>query len=167
MRYAIYKIEPFISYMITISSRSKPDSEFRERVIAAIDRAMGSLEREARQSHKVAIIREEELSESNGVLSPKEPGIPGVPYLKPGSQYLIFALRRSSGDSAEETDIQELEGYREELEAMFSLLDSVTIGLVLLQDCSVTVLETTRGTSRAPRDTQFERALENQRRYGV
>ncbi len=162
MRYAIYKIEPQLSYLITISPRSKPDLDFRERVITAIDSAMGSLEREPSQAHKVAIIPEEEISESNGNLSPHEPGIPGIPYLKEGAQYLIFALRKSSGDSAESENIRELEAYREELEAMFSLLDSVRIGLVLLQDCSVNAIETQR--REAPRDTQYERALERHRR---
>lgn len=164
MDFAIYKIEPHVSYMIAISPRVKPDSEFRERVQSQINKAMEAFERAPGQSHKVAIVPEEELSESNGGLSPKEPGIPRIPYLKPGGQYLIFALRKSSGDSAELEDIRELEAYREELEAMFSLLDSAIVGLVLLQDCSVNVIETTR---REPlRDTQFERALERQRRSG-
>lgn len=165
MRYAIYKIEPHLSYLITISPRVKPDLEFRERVIAAIDQAMGSLYREESQAHRVAIIPEGELSESNGALSPYEPGIPGIPYLKEGAHYLIFALRKSSSDAAESEDIRELENYREDLEAMFSLVDSATVGLVLLQDCSVNIIETQiRGS---PRSTQYERALENQRRYGA
>lgn len=169
MRYAIYKIEPWISYGITISPLDKPDSGFRELIRAQIDKAMSSLEREPRQVHKVAVMREYALSESNGKISPSEPGIPGVPYLKPGGQYLIFVIFDSPDPgSAESLSIQEIETYQEELSAMFAeLLDSVKIGLVFLRDCSVTVIETTRGTSKAnPRDTQFERALENVRRYG-
>ena len=40
MGYSIFQINPRRSYGITIGSRIKPDSEFREQVISQIDRAM-------------------------------------------------------------------------------------------------------------------------------
>ncbi len=40
MGYSIFQINPRRSYGITIGSRIKPDSEFREQVISQIDKAM-------------------------------------------------------------------------------------------------------------------------------
>ena len=101
MRYSIFQINPRRSYGITIGSRVKPDSEFREQVISQIDKAMLSFERLEGQSHKVAILPDWEVSEE---------GSSELPELKAREQYLIFALLYSkAGDSGEALDNQKLE----------------------------------------------------------
>ena len=136
MRYAIYKIEPSLSYLITIGSRDKPDSEFRERVQSDINRAMGAFSRERGSSHALAIV-----TDSNSAESGEESTIPE---LFPGGQYLIFALFSSGEISAEFRE--ELSGNQTELEGAFRRLlgednpSDISIGLVLLRDCSVKLI---------------------------
>ncbi len=142
MRYRIFQIEPHVSYGITIGSRIKPDSEFREQVVSQIDRAMSSFERDRGQTHKVAIVPDWELDGSSESGLPSGIGFPGIPYLYPGKQYLMFALLYSEPSSKESLSNSELEFYRKEVEGMISgFTNSVRAALVLLQDCSVNVLE--------------------------
>lgn len=135
MRYAIYPINPRKSYGITIGSRAKPDSEFRALVKGQIERAMGAFERDENQSHSIAIVPDWDTAES---------GLPEVPALSPREQYLIFAIFYSPNpDSAESLSTQELEFYREEIGAMLEgVLGPTRAALVLLRDCSVSVMET-------------------------
>ena len=136
MRYTIFKIIPPTSYMITIGSRVKPDGAFRERVSSDIDRAFGTFSRERGASHSIAVIR-------SGY---EESGEETIPELFPGGQYLIFALTYSNSlDSAESKGDQELEEDRLEItRALERIIDPVTndirIGVILLQDCSVTMI---------------------------
>jgi hypothetical protein len=139
MKYAVVQIDPNKSYGITIGSRVKPDSEFREQVVSQIDRAMSSFNRDKGQTHTLAIVPDWE---------PGEPGLPEVPVLTPGAQYLIFALLYSDSGSKESLSNSELELYRKEIEGMLGgLLDRTKASLVLLQDCTIRVMETWRGAS--------------------
>ena len=135
MRYAIFPINPHKSYGITIGSRVKPDSEFREQVVSQIDRAMSSFDRHESQTHKVAIVPDWE---------PSEGGYPELPELRTQGQYLIFALLYSKeGASGELLSNQDLELYKTEIEGMFSeIFGETRAALVLLRDCSVSVIET-------------------------
>ena len=135
MRYAIFPINPHKSYGITIGSRVKPDSEFREQVVSQIDRAMSSFDRHESQTHKVAIVPDWE---------PSEGGYPESPELGARGQYLIFALLYSKeGASGEPLSNQDLELYKTEIEGMFSeIFGETRAALVLLRDCSVSVIET-------------------------
>lgn len=139
MRYAIFEINPYRSYGITIGSRVKPDSTLRERIQSQIDTAMEALERISPQTHRIAIIHDGDISEI---------GVPEVlPYLKPYKQYLIFAILYSRDESREPLAPQDLESYRKELLGMFEgILGSTRGALVLLQDCSVSILETEKDT---------------------
>jgi len=139
MKYAVVQIDPNKSYGITIGSRVKPDSEFREQVVSQIDRAMSSFNRDKGQTYTLAIVPDWE---------PGEPGLPEVPVLTPGGQYLIFALLYSDSGSKESLSNSELELYRKEIEGMLGgLLDKTKASLVLLQDCTIRVMETWRGAS--------------------
>ena len=139
MRYAVFQIDPNKSYGITVGSRVKPDSEFREQVASQIDRAMISFNREKGQTHTLAIVPDWE---------PGEPGLPEVPVLNPGYQYLIFVLLYSDPVSKESLSNSELDLYRKEVEGMLGgLLDRTKAALVLLQDCTIRVMETWKGAS--------------------
>lgn len=141
MRYAIYPIDPRKSYGITIGSRVKPDSELRETIRSQIDRAMGAFEREENQSHRIAILPDWETAES---------GLLEVPALDSRKQYLIFALLYSPDPgSAESLSHAELEYYREELGSMLEGIsgEETRAALVLLRDCSVSVIEADKGGS--------------------
>ncbi len=141
MRYAIYPIDPRKSYGITIGSRVKPDSEFRELIRSQIDTAMGSFEREENQRYEIAILPDWETAES---------GIPEAPpSLDSGKQYLIFALLYSPDPGSAESLLSgELEFYREELEIMLEgILGETRAALVLLRDCTVSIIETDKGGS--------------------
>ena len=135
MRYAIFPINPNRSYGITIGSRVKPDSEFREQVVSQIDRAMRSFKRHEGQTHTLAIVPDWE---------PSEGGFPELPELKARAQYLVFVLLYSKeGDSGEPLSNQDLELYKAEIEAMLEgILGDTRAALVVLRDCSVTVIET-------------------------
>ena len=143
MRYAIYEINPNRSYGITIGSRVKPDSELRELIRSQIDKAMGAFERNKPQTHKIAIVPDWDSAESGSPDIPNDLGING--------QYLIFAIVYSpEPDSAESLTGQELDLYREEIGAMLEgILGKTRAALVLLRDCSVSVIETNRGSSSA------------------
>lgn len=136
MRYAVFKILPSSSYMITIGSREKPDGAFRERVSSDIDQALEKFSRERGASHSIAVIR------SNY----EENGEETIPEIFPGGQYLIFALMYSNRlDPAESKSDQELEEDRLEItRALEKIIDpvmnSISIGVILLQDCSVTII---------------------------
>lgn len=152
MRYAIYPINPNKSYGITIGIRLKPDSELRELIRSQIDTAMGALERAEYQTHRVAILLDWDSAES---------GLPEAPLsLDSWRQYLIFALLYSSDPgSAESLSSGEIEFYREELGLMLEgILGKTRAALVLLRDCSVSVIEADNDTSSpesawvAPRD---------------
>lgn len=140
MRYAIYEINPRKSYGITIGSRVKPDSQFREQVKSQIDKAMDSFERNPEQGYGIAIVPDWDSAES---------GSSEIPSLNYRGQYLIFALLYSPDpDSAESLSNQEIELYREEIGEMLSGIAGETrAALVLLRDCSVSVIETDRGKS--------------------
>lgn len=135
MRYSVFPIYSNKSYGITIGSRVKPDSEFREQVVSQIDKAMSSFERSENQTHKVAIVPDSE---------PLEGGSPELPRLETRAQYLIFALFYSKeGDSGEALDNHNLELYRAEIESMLSgIVGETRAALVLLRDCSVSLIET-------------------------
>ena len=135
MRYSVFPIYSNKSYGITIGSRVKPDSEFREQVVSQIDKAMSSFERSENQTHKVAIVPDSE---------PLEGGSPELPRLETRAQYLIFALFYSKeGDSGEALDNHNLELYRAEIESMLSgIVGETRAALVLLRDCSVSIIET-------------------------
>lgn len=136
MRYAIFKIIPTVSYMITIGSREKPDGAFREKVSSNIDQALEKFSRERGASHSIAVIQ------SNY----EENGEETIPEIAAGGQYLIFALTYSNPlDSAESKRDQELEEARLEItRALERIVDPVTndihIGVILLQDCSVKLI---------------------------
>ena len=139
MRYSVFPIYSNKSYGITIGSRVKPDSEFREQVVSQIDKAMSSFERDKDQTHKVAIVPDWE---------PGELGLPEIAPLSSGRQYLIFALLYSDPSSKESLSNSELEFYRKEIEGMLGgLLDTTNAkaALVLLQDCTIRVMETAGG----------------------
>lgn len=136
MRYVIYSINPNRSYGITIGSRVKPDSQFREQVKSQIDKAMISFERTENQNYRIAILPDWDSAEL---------GIPEIlPTLDSRGQYLIFALLYSPDpNSAESLSNQELELYREEIETMLEgIIGEARAALVLLRDCSVSVIET-------------------------
>lgn len=138
MRYYIQEIKPNLSYGITIGSRVKPDSEFRDLVKSQIDRAMESFERESQFTHEIAIIPDWDSSES---------GILELPLLYAyGKQYLIFVILYSAPDTAESLSKEEIELYKSEIERMLSgtLGEEAVAALVLLQDCSVNVFEIMR-----------------------
>ena len=136
MRYQIFRILPQLSYMITIGSQAKPDGQFRERVSSDIDRAFETFSREKGASHSIAVIR-------SGY---EERGDESIPEISPGGQYLICALTYSNPPgSAESKSDQELEEERQEItRALERVIDPVVndinIGIILLQDCSVTVI---------------------------
>lgn len=134
MKYYIYEIDPTRTYGFTIGSRLRPDTEFREQVRNQIDQAMKMFDRESTETHSIAIVQDYEFSET---------GLPTVPELKGGSQYLIFAILYSAPDSAESLSDLELELFRNEVARMIEtgMGDSAKIALILLQDCSVSVLE--------------------------
>lgn len=136
MRYSIYSINPNRSYGITIGSRVKPDSQFREQVKNQINEAMVSFERTENQSHRIAILPDWDSAEL---------GIPEIPpTLDSRGQYLIFALLYSPDpNSAESLSDQELGLYREEIKTMLEgIIGEARAALVLLRDCSVSVIET-------------------------
>lgn len=135
MKYSIYSINPNRSYGITIGSRVKPDSEFQRQVRNQIDKAMESFERSEKQSYGIAILPDWDSAESGSL---------DIPVLEPNNQYLIFALLYSPDpDSAESLSNQELELYREEIGAMLEgIIGETRAALVLLRDCSVSVIET-------------------------
>ncbi len=136
MRYSIYSINPNRSYGITIGSRVKPDSQFREQVKNQINEAMVSFERTENQSYRIAILPDWDSAEL---------GIPEIPpTLDSRGQYLIFALLYSPDpNSAESLSDQELGLYREEIKTMLEgIIGEARAALVLLRDCSVSVIET-------------------------
>ena len=138
MRYLIYPVYPARSYSITIGSRDKPDSEFRELIREQIDKAMSSFERQRGEAHTVAVIPDWQIG---------EPGLESLPNLPNNGQYLIFALLYSNPDSAEKLSNQELELYRRDLEeALSGIANKETrAALILLQDCSVSIIASERG----------------------
>lgn len=141
MRYLVQGIDPDKSYGITIGSRVKPDSQFREQVVSQIDKAMSSFQRGKGQTHTLAIVPDWE---------PGELGLPEIPPLSPGSQYLVFALLYSDPSSKESLSNSELEFYRKEIEGMLGgILDTTRSALVLLQDCTIRVMETWKGGAGA------------------
>ena len=76
----------------------------------------------------------------------EERGEESIPEISPGGQYLICALTYSNPpDSAESKSDQELEEERQEItRALEQIIDPVVndinIGIILLQDCSITVI---------------------------
>lgn len=134
MRYYVYEIDPTRTYGFTIGSRIRPDTEFREQVRNQIDQAMNLFDRDRTETHSIAIVQDYEFSDT---------GLPTVPVLTGGSQYLIFAILYSAPDSAESLSDYELELFRAEVGNMIAAAmgDSAKIALILLQDCSVSVLE--------------------------
>ena len=134
MEYSIYKIVPDMSYVITIGSRDKPDSEFREKVQRDIDRAMGAFSRERGASHSLAILTDPNFDNSPEDLPTTE--------IFPGGQYLIFALIYSNPHDPAESR-EDLGENRAELERAFERIigedniNDINIGLVLLRDCSI------------------------------
>lgn len=162
MRYAIYPIDSRKSYGITIGSRVKPDSELRETIRSQIDKAMGAFEREENQSHRIAILPDWDTAESG---LPEAP--PSLDYRK---QYLIFALLYSPDPgSAESLSGAEIEFYREELGLMLEgILGKTRAALVLLRDCTVSVIEADRSDPFLVWDTPGYIDMENtpERRWG-
>jgi hypothetical protein len=142
MRYATFSINPRKSYGITIGSRDKPDSQFRETVRENLDRAMESFELEEDQGYSIAIVQDTGSAES---------GLPEIPSLNNREQYLIFALLNSDPDSGDSLTERELEEYRVEIWGMLrGVLGKTKAALILLQDCTVTIIETDRGGVRKP-----------------
>ena len=136
MRYLIFKIEKHVSYLITIGSPGKADSQFRERVQSDIDEAMSTFSREMGATHSLAIVTDWDTAER---------GESTIPELSPGGQYLIFALFSSEEGSGEIGREELLENQRELERALKSLLgesntSDISIGLVLLGDCSVKLI---------------------------
>lgn len=137
MRYAIFEIKEHRSYAITIGSREKPDSQFRDLVTGQINRAMESFTRDKAQGHKISVIHDWETADSGASDLSEIPG---------HGQYLIFALRSSEPGTGNRLSEEELMKYGRELELMFgSLLGDTKAAHVLLQDCTVNVIEIAPG----------------------
>jgi hypothetical protein len=133
MRYAIFPINEYRSYAITIGSRVKPDSQFRETVNQQIEEAMGAFDLSEGQTYQIAIIPDSEGDES---------GDREMSGLRDSNQYLIFALLYSNLDSGESLTDSELEGIRGEIGSMLKgVFGEARVALIVLRDCTVNVLE--------------------------
>ena len=142
MRFEAIPINKHEIYNLFIETEDKPDSELRELIRAQIDKAMSSFERRDPQTHRIAIIPDWDSAES---------GSPEIPEsLDSRNQYLIFAIVYSpEPDSAESLSHAELEYYREELGSMLEGIsgEETRAALVLLRDCSVSVIEADKSGS--------------------
>ncbi len=130
MRFEAIPIEKFSLYNLFIETEDKPDQDLKDLIRAQIREAMEALGREP-NSYSVII----------GQADREEPEESPFPYLAPGGDYLLFAIRRSSrGDSAESMGAQDLEELKRELAVSIIPPEDSRIALVLLYDAYVTVI---------------------------
>lgn len=131
MRFEAIPINKHEIYNLFIETEDKPDSELREIIREQIREAMRALGREP-DSYSVII----------GQADREEPEDTPFPYLAPGGDYLLFAIRRSSrGErSAESLSARELEELKRELAVGIIPPENSRIALVLLRDCSIGII---------------------------
>jgi len=136
MRFEAVELNEIDKYSFVIGTKDKPDILLKERIRAQIGEAMESLGFSP-ESYSVTVQRDDQ----------EEPEEPGYPELRPGKNYLLFAISRS-GDSAESLSDRELEEKRAELARGLFPPEGSRVALVLLQDSTIGVI-VTRGVAMA------------------
>lgn len=136
MRFEAVELNGIDRYSFVIGTKDKPDIPLKERIRAQIGEAMESLGFSP-ESYSVTVHKDNE----------EEPEERGYPELRPGKNYLLFAISRS-GDSAESLLNRELEEQREEIARGLFPPEGSSVALVLLQDSTIGVI-VTKGIPKA------------------
>ncbi len=132
MRFEAIGIDENSLYNFFIGTKEKPDSDIEDLIKEQIRAAMEALGREP-GSYSVII----------GQADREEPEESPFPSLGPGSDYILFAIRRSSrgeGYSAESMETRDLLELQKQWAKMIIPPEDSRIALVLLQDCSLGVI---------------------------
>lgn len=151
MRFEAIPIEKAALYNLFIETEDKPDQDLKAHIREQIREAMEALGREP-DSYSVII----------GQADREEPEESPFPYLAPGGDYLLFAIRRSSKDSAESMGAQDLEELKKELAVSIIPPEDSRIALVLLRDCSIGVIIS--GTIPIANMTNYDQRMTPSRR---